>query len=63
MLEPSGIFRNGCKQLDGMSLIPWTLGKPITAKETGAAATMPERKKIRKYSALQNQFFFVPVTV
>ncbi|RVE45069.1 hypothetical protein evm_010257 [Chilo suppressalis] len=71
VLEPSGIFKDDGKRLDGMTLIPWRQGlwygttgsKHLPSCRRGCAAASSECSKRRKYSALNENYIFVPLGV
>ncbi|CAH2236225.1 jg22036 [Pararge aegeria aegeria] len=68
VLEPIGLGRSDGKRPDGMTLIPWRLGRPppgtgSSRTMVGAAATSAEQAKRRKYENLDSSFIFVPFGV
>ncbi|XP_063371836.1 uncharacterized protein LOC134660067 [Cydia amplana] len=77
ILEPAGIARDDGKRPDGMSLIPWRMGRVLvwdatcvapshlhgTTKKAGAAAEAAETLKRRKYGGLDANYNFIPFGV
>lgn len=75
--EPAGLVRDDGKRPDGLSLIPWTGGKPVTwdvtvvdplaksyvqgAQRLGGAAEQAAARKISKYSQLSASYIFQPL--
>ena len=75
-LEPEGLCKNSMKQPDGVTLFPWSEGKPVvwdytchdtvcyvggTSKEAGKAAEEAELAKNNKYNELAAKFVVVPI--
>ena len=77
-LEPAGMFRDDKKMPDGVTLMPWRLGRPMawdftsvhrlaasysTQAATPCVAELAESRKVSKYSAISQTHFFQPVAV
>ncbi|KAJ4448506.1 hypothetical protein ANN_10522 [Periplaneta americana] len=76
ILEPSGISRSDGKRPDGLTLVPWRVGKsliwdstcvdtlaPSTSKTPGSAAESAAVSKHHKYKHLADNYIFVPFAV
>ena len=72
MKEPTGLLRTDNKRPDGLTLIPWQKGKPVTladsyladsAQSAGAAAELAATRKIAKYSTLPASHSFQPIAL
>ena len=66
-LEPQGLLRTDGKRPDGMTLTPWSVGRPLvwdaTCPDTGKVAELAEVKKDQKYSLLGATYLFTPVAI
>ena len=72
-----GLSRSDGKRPNGLSLVPWEAGKPLTwdvtvicpladsaaAREAGSAAEEAATRKTAKYSSIQAHHIFQPVAV
>ncbi|KAJ4434286.1 hypothetical protein ANN_22838 [Periplaneta americana] len=78
ILEPSGISRSDGKRPDGLTLVPWRVGKSLiwdstcvytlphlssTSKTPGSAAESAAVSQHHKYKHLEDNYTFVPFAV
>ena len=74
--EPQGLSRADDKRPDGLTMVPWRVGKPLTvvcplaesyigdsATNAGSAVEAAATRKAAKYAGLERTHIFQPVAV